>query len=176
MSPTLETRVAADPLAAAYQSHKDALLTMAFHLLGERSAAEDVLHDVFVKLVRRRVVLRDIKDLKGYLLMSCLNRARDYLRKKRPDLVPVESLDRHAHAGVDATTTVGRHDEAASVARRLRTLPDEQREVVVLRVYGELRFPEIGTLCGISPNTARSRYRYAMTSLRSWMSEEGAPA
>ncbi|MEJ1974466.1 MAG: sigma-70 family RNA polymerase sigma factor [Lacunisphaera sp.] len=48
----------------------------------------------------------------------------------------------------------------------LQRLPDEQREVLVLKIWQELTFEQIGEVLGISPNTAASRYRYALTALR----------
>jgi RNA polymerase sigma-70 factor (ECF subfamily) len=48
----------------------------------------------------------------------------------------------------------------------LRTLPGEQREVVVLRIWGQLTYEEAAAVIGISPNTAASRYRYGIEKLR----------
>ena len=59
---------------------------------------------------------------------------------------------------------VPERDEA--LERALARLPVEQREVVALKVDGELTFAEIGAVMGISPNTAASRYRYALGKLR----------
>ncbi|MEY3853882.1 MAG: hypothetical protein RI910_2862 [Verrucomicrobiota bacterium] len=54
----------------------------------------------------------------------------------------------------------------AALAESLKLLPAEQREVVVLKVWGDLTFDEIGEQLSISPNTAASRWRYAMEALR----------
>jgi RNA polymerase sigma-70 factor (ECF subfamily) len=48
----------------------------------------------------------------------------------------------------------------------LQDLPEEQREVIVLHVWGELSFEEVADALGISPNTAASRYRYGLSKLR----------
>jgi RNA polymerase sigma-70 factor (ECF subfamily) len=48
----------------------------------------------------------------------------------------------------------------------LRELPEDQREVIVLHVWGEMSFDEAATALGISPNTAASRYRYGLSKLR----------
>ncbi len=53
----------------------------------------------------------------------------------------------------------------------LKQLPVEQREVLVLKVWGELTFPQIGELMGVSHNTAASRYRYALAALRQRLTE-----
>ena len=67
-----------------------------------------------------------------------------------------------------------RSDEARAVAAALGEIPDEQREVVVLRVYGQLRFREIAELLSISINTAQSRHRYALDALRARLATKGA--
>ena len=48
----------------------------------------------------------------------------------------------------------------------LRMLPDEQREVLVLRIWGQLMFDEAAAVIGVSPNTAASRYRYGLAKLK----------
>jgi len=78
-------------------------------------------------------------------------------------------------AAPDATTTTARwvHDPADLVPSTvvdpfafLRELPDEQREVIVLRVWGQMTFEEAATALEISPNTAASRYRYGLAKLK----------
>jgi RNA polymerase sigma-70 factor (ECF subfamily) len=54
----------------------------------------------------------------------------------------------------------------------IHTLPVEQRDVVALKIDGELTFGEIGAALGISPNTAASRYRYALEKLRTMAPRE----
>jgi RNA polymerase sigma-70 factor, ECF subfamily len=56
-----------------------------------------------------------------------------------------------------------------NLRRALSELPDDQREVVVMHVWGELTFSEIAELLGVSSNTAASRYRYALAKLRGSM-------
>ena len=54
-------------------------------------------------------------------------------------------------------------------------LPPEQREVLTLRIHGELKFREIASLLNISENTAESRYRYALSALRKTLAEGKEP-
>ena len=56
--------------------------------------------------------------------------------------------------------------------RALAALPTEQREVIVMKIWGGLTFKGIGNVLRISPNTAASRYRYALEALRSHLSAE----
>lgn len=60
------------------------------------------------------------------------------------------------------------------VARALEKLPIEQREVVVLRLQGDMKFRQIAEMLDVSVNTAQSRYRYGMEKLRQLLSEKEA--
>ena len=57
-------------------------------------------------------------------------------------------------------------ERRVAVEEAIRRLPDEQRDVLVLKIWGELTFEQVGRELEISPNTAASRYRYALGALR----------
>lgn len=58
------------------------------------------------------------------------------------------------------------HSAERNVRRALQSLPEDQRQTVVLHIWGELTFAEIAEVLNVSPNTAASRYRYALEKLR----------
>lgn len=147
-----------------YLAYKDDLLTLAALMLGDRQAAEDVLHDVFVSLARRIGVLTLNGSLKGYLLTSCANRARDLLRRRGAQRIPAGALEIAASGNPAKTAEIA--EEAARAMAALTRLPSEQREVVALHIHGQLTFREVARLREIPMNTAKSRYRYALIALR----------
>ena len=61
-------------------------------------------------------------------------------------------------------------DRRTAIESALRRLPEEQREVLALKIWGGLTFDEVASQLGLSPNTAASRYRYALEALRSELS------
>jgi RNA polymerase sigma-70 factor (ECF subfamily) len=160
-------------LGEIYRSYKDDLLTTARHLLGDLSAAEDVLQDVFVTLARRAGNIRLTHHLRGYLVTACLNRARDLLRKRGREPMAVETLDRERSADDGPAATAAARDEAERVTAALAGIPDSQREVLVLKVYGQLKFREIAELTDLSINTVMSRHRYALEAMRRQLAPEG---
>jgi len=150
-----------------YRTYKDDLLTATgFLLKGDRSAAEDVLHDVFVSLARRAPELKLSGSLRNYLLTSCLNRARDVLRQRGREGKP----EHHVPDQIIAPSCGAPENETAEEIQRLpaalQRLADEQREVVTLHIHGGLTFREIAEMLDLSSNTVQSRYRYALTALR----------
>ncbi len=155
-------------LRRIYQRHKDDLLTVAVSLLGERAAAEDCLHDVFVRFAGSAGALRLRTTLKGYLVTSVANRARDLLRRRRHE--PAGDPGHLATAAVSngraAAEALIDREESARLHEALRQLPWEQREVIVLRLQGDLTFAQIARQTAISINTVQSRYRYGLEKLR----------
>ena len=156
-----------------YLRYKDDLLTVSVWLLGDRSLAEDVLQDVFVSLAGRAGRIRLRRTLKGYLLASCVNKARDIMGRN------VRAQQARQTAGADPVTPPGPmqtaicNEQATHLRAAVSDLPVEQRQVVALRIHGQLKFREIARLLAIPANTAQSRYRYALATLKSKLVEQG---
>ncbi len=64
------------------------------------------------------------------------------------------------------------NERRTAIEAALRGLPESQREVLVMRIWGELSFPQIAAALKISDNTAKSRYRYALAKLGEQLAEE----
>ena len=148
-----------------YDRYGRALLAYGCALLRDASAAEDVLHQVFAKLLGDRVAIAG--EPGPYLFRAVrnasLNRRRD--RSREAPLTDEGSW-------LEGPPGIG--ESALALQSALQTLPDEQREIVVLKIWGGLTFDEAATLAGVSANTAASRYRYALTKLREiWKPIEG---
>src|SRR5215472_16883631 len=144
-----------------YRQHGPALLLYAVSICRDRGRAQDAVQQVFTKLIENRI-LGQVTDKKPYLF-ACIRNALLNERKRlerdtplNPDSVWFSPPDR---------------DYAAeqNLRRSLIGLPDEQRQVIVLHIWGELTFSQIADLLGISANTAASRYRYALDKLRDAM-------
>lgn len=140
-----------------YEDFGPALVLYARSLLGDGAAAEDVVQQVFVKLLEGRVPAPT--EPKPYLYRAvrnaALNARRDEGRRRPwPEQEPAFEA------------APGREDEREELEKALEGLPQEQRETVVMKVWGGMTFEEIAALAGVSLNTAASRYRYGMEKLR----------
>jgi RNA polymerase sigma factor (sigma-70 family) len=159
-----------------YVKYKDDLLTVARSLVCDVETAEDCLQDVFISLVSDKCRIRS--NLKGYLLSCVVNRARGHLRRRCAQSncqVNMQSRVRTQHLDASSPANVlAREDQAQRVARALEKLPVEQREVVVLRLQGDMKFHQIAEMLDITVNTAQSRYRYGMEKLRQLLSKKEA--
>jgi len=139
-----------------YQNHGAALLAYASALLGDRSAAEDALQQVFLKLLSGRVPAP--AQARPYLFRAVRNTALNSHRA-RARIVPLDDQQWLARPA-------GMIDAGVEVEKAMRALPQEQREVVVMRVWGEMTLEEIATVLDVPANTVASRYRYALDKLR----------
>lgn len=164
-----------DSLRRIYEMHKDHLLTLARGMTGDRSAAEDIVHDIFVTFARNVPTLRLTTSLRAYLSVSVCNRVRDLYRTEVRHRLN-ESQVRREPVDMPAPDT---HAAQAELTDRLRAALEQvslvQREVLLLRTQAGLSFEEIGQHQGISANTARGRYRYGIDKLRSLMNSELEP-
>ena len=161
-----------DALAAIYDKYADYLLTLAMALLNDHALAEDVLHDVFVKFAKSVTRFRLRGSLKAYLARSIVNRSRDHMRKRKhtPAVLDEAKLPASSAAGPDSGMIF--EELSARMSDALAELSDEQREVVVLKVKGGLKFRQIAALQDVSINAAQARYRYGIDKLRSILNSE----
>lgn len=160
-------------LQEMYDLYKTDMMTLAAALLFDKTLAEDVLHEIFSKLIGLQGRMRIRSTLRGYLLQAVANEARTTNRASaRKDSTNSDGFD-GSHPGVERPE---RHAERAEHCQRLELalgeLPYEQREVVLLRHYGQLRFNAIATVQGVSMSAVQARYRYGLKKLRSLLGSD----
>jgi RNA polymerase sigma-70 factor (ECF subfamily) len=122
--------------------------------------AEDVLQETFVALMRRP---QPPEIPEHYCVRSFRNRALNYRRSLWRRLTRELESTRWFERSAAETPAEG------AAMRGLAALPPDQREVIVLKIWHEHTFEEIGELLEISPNTAAGRYRYGLQKLRKFL-------
>jgi RNA polymerase sigma-70 factor (ECF subfamily) len=157
-----------DAFAALYDRYGPALFRVALARLGSRPDAEDAVQETFVGLVRARPKLAAVENLRAYLFAS-LRRAAARLASVRKAEPPAAWQDLNQVAAPESPALAT--EQSVRLEQALRRLPAEQRELVALKVDAGLTFAEIAGVLGISPNTAASRYRYALEKLRAALQE-----
>ena len=133
--------------------------------IGSASDAEDVLQEVFCRLVRYGVRLKLLRKPRVFVFRVARNEANRFLRSRLQNNSALRSMETSpdsflcSYAGPDVPTE-------RLVADALAQLPGDQREAVVLKVFEGLTFREIAAVCDDPIPTVASRYRYAMDKLR----------
>lgn len=166
-------RGSSDALRHIYNKHKDSLLRLAFGLLNDRSAAEDIVHDFFVSFAQSTEKLKLNGSLKSYLATCVVNRARNANKARQRQ----KSIDLDGHQPVTTSSRrpeqwIIESEQLKQLNEALAELPNQQREVVILHLQGQMKFRAIAKLQNVSINTVQSRYRYGLEKLRSTLNSE----
>lgn len=138
-------------------------------LTRDRSIAEDLAQEVFLKLYRSRQRYRPEAKFQTYLYRIARNHWTDHLRRqtKRGKLVPLE--DQNEPPGDPAITTI----EWQILERAVASLSEKQRHVFLLSRIEDLSFPEISQILEIPVGTVKSRMHHALSILREALSPSG---
>lgn len=157
----MENVVTHEDWKACFVRYAPGLVLFARQWVRSAADAEDVVQDAFVRFWRREHDVRNRALLYAAVRSASLDLIRRDSRRAR----------REAEVSLDSEQTSSPEFDAAddsqrALARAVETLPREQREVLVMKIWNELTFAEIAQTLGISQNTAASRYRYALAALR----------
>jgi len=161
-----------EALQRIYEKYLNFLLTLAIALLNDTATAEDVVHDVFVSFAKTAEDFKLRGSLKSYLATCVVNRARDQIRANKRQPIKVDESGSISSSSNGPEQSVIYREEAQRLNAAIAQLPDEQREVIVLRLKGKMRFREIAKLQDVSVNTILGRYRYGLNKLRSILNGE----
>ncbi len=166
-------------LEALIHKYKDKIFTSIYMLVKDQFTSEDIFQDTFVKIIKtiRSGKYAEQGKFLPWAMRVAHNLCMDHFRKVR-QTVPVTLSD-----GTDITELLSAVDEGASseiekrqthasIRRLIEELPEEQREVIVLRIYAELSFKEISDLTKVSINTALGRMRYGLINLRKMIEDK----
>jgi RNA polymerase sigma-70 factor (ECF subfamily) len=146
-----------------YEAHAPQILLYGRALGLSHSESEDVLQETFLALMQKE---ESPEEPRHYCLRSFRNRALNYRRglwrRLTRELESCRWFEREA----------GETPQERAAMRSLARLPAEQREVIVLKLWHEYTFDEIGKLLELSPNTAAGRYRYGLEKIRACLTGE----
>ncbi|HEY1375243.1 MAG TPA: sigma-70 family RNA polymerase sigma factor [Gemmataceae bacterium] len=162
-----------DDWAGWFDAHAAALVLFARQWAPATADAEDVVHDAFVRFWPAR---HRADDPTAYLYACVRRAALDWLRGRRRRAAREERAAR-AESADDSLflSAPERAERRAAVEAALARLPDDQRAVLVLKIWGGLTFAQVAAALDIPANTAASRYRYALARLRELLAEANVP-
>lgn len=156
--------------------HKSRVFTTIMLIVRDEAVAEDLLQDTFIKAIHTMKSGRYNEEGKfsSWIGRIAHNLAIDFFRREKRS--PLLNLDTSSHAfnslshaeeGVEASLT--REETYSRLRELIQDLPAAQKEVLVMRHYGDMSFQEIADATGVSINTALGRMRYALINLRKKM-------
>jgi RNA polymerase sigma factor (sigma-70 family) len=159
--------------------HKSRIYTSIYLLVKDEFLAEDIFQDTFIKVIKTLRAGRYNEEGKflPWVLRIGHNLVIDHFRKEKRTPI-ITNGD-----GFDIFDVLGIHDESIEekmvkeqtyddLKALIHLLPSEQKEVLIMRHYGDLSFKEIADLTEVSINTALGRMRYALNNLRKMMTSK----
>jgi RNA polymerase sigma factor (sigma-70 family) len=159
--------------------YKDKIFTSIYLLVKDKYLAEDLFQDVFIRIIDtiRGGRYTDEGKFLPWAMRIAHNMCVDHFRKikRNPTIKTSDDHDifdvlNFSESGVDKKIMTEQTSD--KVRKMIDMLPEDQREVIILRHYADLSFKEIATLSDCSINTALGRMRYGLLNLRKMMTEK----
>ena len=173
--------------ALLVRRHKTRLYNFVLRQIRNMSAAEEVVQETFVRVVQNAAEFRHAARFSTWLYTIARNLCVDHARKRalrrHPSLdEPERAFDRDgadrpdwSERTADAGANVERSAVSSEIRERVLTalykLPDDQREVFLMREVGSMPFKDIAEIVGVPENTVKSRMRYALEHLQAALSD-----
>ena len=146
---------------ACFAQSAPGLVLFARQFVRSSADAEDIVQDAFVRFWRTQRSIQNRALLFATVRSIALDLLRRDSRRARREADAMAEGEQSVAPQFDTT-----HEAQHALAGAIDQLPAEQREVLVMKIWNELTFADIGTVLGISQNTAASRYRYALGALK----------
>lgn len=160
-------------LAELIRRHKSKIYTSIYLLVKDSDLAEDIFQDTFIKVINTLKAGKYNEEGKflPWVVRIAHNLVIDYFRKEKrtPVVNNVEGFDIFEvlkHYDESTEEKIIREQTHRDLRELIHLLPSEQKEVLIMRHYGELSFKEIAEITDVSINTALGRMRYALNNLR----------
>jgi RNA polymerase sigma-70 factor, ECF subfamily len=150
-----------------------------YRFVGASEDARDLCQEAFLRAYRGLRTFKKDARFSSWLYQIALNVCRDRLRRRRGrTLVSLDELDEGGHEaavlpGPSPLELAEARDISDRVARAVASLPDEQREVIVLKEYEGLTFAEIAEVLGVPLSTVKTRLYRGLVQLRQRLEHEG---
>jgi RNA polymerase sigma-70 factor (sigma-E family) len=155
-------------LGALFLRHGDGAVRLAYLLTGDRSLAEDLVQDAFVKLAGRLTHLRDPDAFDAYLRRTVVNLANSHWRRKRLERAYLE----RQRGRVGPTPTEPDIGSRDALWRALQKLTERQRAAIVLRYYEDLSEQQVADILGCRQGTVKSLVSRGLDVLRGEVGHE----
>ena len=151
-----------DMLGVLFNRYQSPLFNFYCKLTGDRSLSEDLVQDVFFRILKYRQTYKPGTSFKTWLYQIARNARLDNFRKQRPQVEIEDSLLPVVAPRDNAQLS----QETALLHRALMQLPEEKREVLVLSRFQELKYEEIAGLLGCQTNAVKVKVFRALKDLR----------
>ena len=154
-----------DKLGVLFDRHHKLLFNFFLRLTSSREASEDLVQDVFFRMLKYRYTYRGNSQFSFWMFQIARNARIDYFRKKR-EVSCGEDLDTVADEDLIVSDDLVRDEDSRLLHLALNKLPVGEREVLLLSRFKEIKYKKIAELLGCAEGTVKARVHHAIKNLR----------
>lgn len=153
-----------DGMRELYQRRHRSLFRFFFRLTGRQAVAEDLVQDVFVRMIRYRHTYGSGDSFEAWMYRIARNALADQRKKQRLETVPPDAREFETvqSSQPDPFETYAKQQDLALLHRAMRELPEDKRELIVLSRFQGLTYEQIGQIVGAETGTVKVRVFRAM--------------
>jgi len=153
-------------LAPLFERHHRQLFDYLARMTGNRSAAEDLVQDVFVRILKYRHTFRETSRFEIWAFRIARNVRADHFQARRLRETALDEAPETANGETGTAEALERDRQAARLRRALLLLREDQRELIVLARYRDMKYEAIADLLGVEVGTIKTRMHRAVNELR----------
>lgn len=155
-----------DPLGLLFERYHEAVFSFFVHTCADRAASQDLVQDVFYRIIKYRKSYRIGAAFKPWLYRIARNVRADHLKKQPIPAFSTDGLSDKTHPRQEPVLSLEQHEREEVLHRALRRLPEAQRELLILSHLEQLSYTELALVFDISINAARIRVCRALQAFR----------
>lgn len=165
-----------EALAGLYDRHGRSAYSLAYRMMGDRQAAEDLVQDSFIKIWRSAKSYRAERgSVRTWILSITHNRGIDHIRSTASRRRTQDRVEMTAETTQqsEAFSETWRNSQRSQVQQALKTLPDEQLKILELAYFSGYTHAEIAEMLDLPLGTVKGRMRLGMKKIKSFFDAQG---
>jgi RNA polymerase sigma factor (sigma-70 family) len=145
-------------MSGIYEHRNRALFRFFYRLTGRQAPAEDLTHEVFLRMIRYRHTYQAGDGFEAWMYRIARNAFADYVKKARLETPAIEGeMEAVESANPSQFESLAKQQDLATLHRALRRLPEDKRELILLSRFQGLSYEQIGRILGCETGTAKVR-------------------
>ncbi len=159
-----------------YEAHVDLVFRLAFRVVSDRDVALDIVQEAYVKASKAIDGFRGDATFRSWIASIALNEARSWVRRRsRAPQVSLDATREPVDPAMAVDDRLANEDLAGKALAFIETLPDQQRDAVLLRTTEGLSYREIAAMLETSEGSVRVSYHHGIGKLRAYMERYVSP-
>ncbi|SRR6056297_385173 len=150
------------------RKHQGQLFNFLLKYIGDREVAGDIMQQTFVLMYKKLKKLKEREKFKSWLYSIAINQSKNYFRKKREINFSEITINDDLEFNPGKEHQFKTNDQTSNliIKQALQTIPREQRVVIIMKQYHNLKFTEIASILNEPVNTVKARMYYGLNALR----------